>query len=92
MFQYDANAGGFPQLGDRVEIVRVSEELDGITGTIGGWGDYAMITALVALDKPIADGSTIISFPVVCLRKMMSYENHVKLQKRPFLRRFRKHL
>ena len=60
MLQYDANTGGFAKLGDRVTVVRSGVPTDGLTGTIGGWGDYGNYIALVALDEPMDDGRTIV--------------------------------
>ena len=88
MFQYNANTGGFPKLGDRVKVFRSGVEVDGLTGTIGGWGDYSMLTALVALDKPMDDGRTIVSWPVVCLEQILTAEMLVKSQKKTFIEIF----
>ena len=88
MFQYNANTGGFPKLGDRVKVFRSGVEVDGLTGTIGGWGDYSMLTALVALDKPMDDGRTIVSWPVVCLEQILTAEMLVKTQKKTFIEIF----
>lgn len=81
MYRYDANEGGFPKIGDRVEVVRSGDEVDGLRGTIGGWGDYTMVTALIALDKPMDDGRTIVTWPVVCLKPTVSKEVELKWQK-----------
>jgi hypothetical protein len=70
MFQYDGNTGGFPKLGDRVEVVRSGDRNDGIRGKIGGWGDHDCLIALVALDEPLADGRAIVGWPVVCLKEV----------------------
>ena len=88
MYRYDANTGGFPKLGDRVEVVNLGEEADGLKGTIGGWSDYAMLIALVALDKPMDDGRTIVGWPVVCLKPTSIINDLVKVQKRTFLEAF----
>jgi hypothetical protein len=71
MFQYDGNTGGFAKLGDYVEVVRSGDHSDGIRGKIGGWGDYQGLIALVALDEPMADGCTIVGWPIVCLKKVV---------------------
>ena len=70
MFQYDGNTGGFPKLGDYVEVVRSGDRNDGIRGKIGGWGDLDCLIALVALDEPLADGRIIVGWPVVCLKEV----------------------
>jgi hypothetical protein len=70
MFQYDGNTGGFPKLGDYVEVVRSGDRNDGIRGKIGGWGDHDCLIALIALDEPLADGRTIVGWPVVCLKEV----------------------
>lgn len=69
MFRYDANTGDEPKIGDFVVTVRSGAESDGIKGKIGGWTGPGNMIALVALDKPLADGSTIVTWPVVCLQK-----------------------
>jgi hypothetical protein len=71
MFQYDGNTGGFAKLGDYVEVVRSGDHSDGIRGKIGGWGDYQGLIALVALDEPMADGCTVVGWPIVCLKKVV---------------------
>lgn len=88
MFQYDANEGGFPKLGDYVEVVRSGEGNDGIKGRIGGWGDLDLVIALVALDKPLADGRTIVGWPVVCLKPTSIIRDLVKVQKKTSLHTF----
>lgn len=69
MFRYDANTGDEPKIGDFVVTVRSGANSDGIKGKIGGWTGPGNMIALVALDKPLADGSTIVTWPVVCLQK-----------------------
>ena len=88
MFRYDANTGGFAKLGDYVEVVRSGEEADGLTGTIGGWGDYGMYIALVLLDKPMEDGRTIVGWPVVCLKPTVKIDRLVSIQKKVSLDSF----
>jgi hypothetical protein len=74
MYRYDEDTGDYPKLGDRVKTVRSGKDADGIVGIIGGWlNDYG-VTALVALEEPMADGRTIVCWPVVCLKKMVSRE------------------
>lgn len=80
MFRYDANAGDYPKLGDYVQVVRSGEANDGLKGRIGGWGDLDMYVALIALDKPLDDGRTIVGWPVVCLQKAVT-EHFNKFQK-----------
>ena len=71
MYRYDQNTGGFPKIGDLVEVVHSGDEhVDGSIGCIGGWGDHDGVIALVLLDKPLSDGRTIIGWPVVCLREI----------------------
>lgn len=82
MFRYDANTGGFAKLGDCVEVVRSGIEYDGMTGRIGGWGDPDMFIALVALDKQLPDGRTIVGWPIVCLRQVITIEDLIKAQKK----------
>lgn len=84
MFRYDANTGDYPKLGDYVQVVRSGEANDGLKGRIGGWGDLDMVIALVALDQPLADGRTIVGWPVVCLTPVVSIDGLVKQQKRSF--------
>jgi hypothetical protein len=82
MFRYDANTGGFPQLGDRVKICHTGSDMDGLTGRIGGWGDQNKLIALVILDKPYenyicrcdTDQVEVVGMPVVCLKKTVSKE------------------
>lgn len=72
--RYDRNTGDLPKLGDYVEIIHINQELDGITGTIGGWADYAKLVALVVLDHPMVNGTTVVGIPVVCLRPVVYKE------------------
>ena len=88
MLQYDANTDGFAKLGDRVKVVRSGGTTDGLTGTIGGWGDYSKYIALVALDAPMDDGRTIVGWPVVCLKPTSIIDELVKVQKKTFLETF----
>jgi hypothetical protein len=88
MFRYDANEGGFAKLGDYVEVVRSGIESDGLKGRIGGWGDLDLYIALVALDKPLADGRTIVAWPVVCLNPVVTITNLVNIQKKTSLHTF----
>ena len=88
MFRYDANEGGFPKLGDYVETVRSGEGNDGIKGRIGGWGDLDLVIALVALDKPLDDGRTIVGWPVVCLKPTSMISDLVNIQKKTSLHTF----
>ena len=88
MFRYDANEGGFPKLGDYVETVRSGEGNDGIKGRIGGWGDLDLVIALVALDKPLDDGRTIVGWPVVCLKPVLSIQSLVSQQKKKYIETF----
>ena len=88
MFRYDANTGGFPKLGDYIEVVRSGIESDGLKGRIGGWGDPDMYIALVALDKPLEDGRTIVGWPVVCLKPTSIIQDLVKAQKKSFIETF----
>lgn len=85
MFRYDANEGDFPKLGDYVEVVRSGDGNDGLKGKIGGWGDHDMVIALLILDEPLADGRTVVGWPVVCLKPVLSIERLVKQQKKSFL-------
>lgn len=88
MLQYDANTGGFAKLGDRVTVVRSGGPTDGLTGTIGGWGDYGNYIALVALDEPMDDGRTIVGWPVVCLKPIIDIDHLVFIQKKSSLDSF----
>lgn len=85
MYSYDANTGGFAKLGDCVEVVRSGIEYDGMTGRIGGWGDPDMFIALVALDKQLPDGRTIVGWPIVCLRKVLTETEMAIIRGRKFL-------
>ena len=75
MFRYNANKGSFPKIGDYVEVVNSGIEVDGLKGTVGGWGDTDMIIALISLDEPMEDGRTIVAWPIVCLKKTISEES-----------------
>lgn len=70
MFNFDANNGKKPTLGDKVVFLNTSSDLDGFTGRIGGWGDASKLLALVILDSSYKtnDGDyEVISIPVTCL-------------------------
>lgn len=69
MYGYDRNTGVKASLNDRVEFCHLGgDPLEGLTGTVGGWGDYIGLTALVVLDEAYTDGRTVVSMPVVCLK------------------------
>ena len=71
MFRYNANTGNVPKLGDFVQVVNSGPEYDGLCGKIGGWTGGGNMIALVAMNKPLPDGSTIVSWPVVCLEEVV---------------------
>jgi len=89
MFKYDGNTGDVPALGDYVEVIHSGTGYDGLRGKIGGWSDHAQMIALIALDKPMSDGRTIVGWPVVCLKPVLSAIEHLKsVQKTSFLNAF----
>lgn len=88
MFRYNTNTGDFPKLGDRVEVVNSGLEVDGIKGTIGGWNGLDCVVALIALDQPMEDGRTIVAWPVVCLKPVLTIQSLVSQQKKKYIETF----
>lgn len=75
MYGYNKNTEGYAAINDLVEICHTVSDMDGLTGRIGGWGDYTKMIALVILDKQYnhpreASEVTVVSMPVVCLKKL----------------------
>lgn len=77
MFRYNANTEDYPMIGDRVTICNTTGDMDGVTGVVGGWVDYAKMAAIVILTTPYRypDAREVVaavSMPVVCLTKQQS--------------------
>lgn len=69
MYKYNQDTGEFPKVNDYVEVVNSGSNYDGIRGVFGGWGDNGSLIGLVLLDNPLY-GQFIVSWPVVCLKKI----------------------
>lgn len=79
MFRYNANTEDHPRIGDNVTICNTVSDMDGITGVVGGWVDYAKMAAIVILTAPYRypearDAVLAVSMPVVCLTKNAGHD------------------
>lgn len=79
MFRYNANTEDCPRIGDNVAICNTVSDMDGLTGVVGGWVDYAKMAAIVILATPYRypdarEVVSAVSMPVVCLTKNVSQD------------------